>query len=363
MNRFRRLQRVIVCWGTLVALELSGLASAQTPTLAGTTAVGDLATCLEWVRGGNACVWLFVLVLLFVITAIAMLLVHAAQRAAGQVVAISTLPTSFFFWLGVGYLILLLAIGLFYALESGSNTPRPFMLGGILPIAVPWFGALGAVTISLSGVFFFSDQGWDKRYNYWHIGRPLFGAVLGIVAYFLFILILGSAGTSVPILDPNPAVKLAPKDYIIYYVLAFLVGYREETFRELIERVTDLILKPGTPGNDQPSVTFKQAGNPASAWDFGQVAAGGSPTISIEIANAGKASVQSPNVALDSTSAPEFSIVTNQFAGLAELKAGASKFVDIKFAPTAAGKSFTGALLVTGVNLKTAAKLPLTGKS
>jgi hypothetical protein len=350
---------MVLCRSTSFVLAMAGVASAQASTLAGTTSTDRITSCLDWVRGGNACVWLFVLVLLFVVVAIAMLLVHAAQRV-GQVVAISTLPTSFFFWLGIGYLILLLLIGLFYALERGDKTP--FMLGGILPIAVPWFGALGAVTISLAGVFFFSDQGWDKRYNYWHIGRPLFGAVLGIVAYFIFILILGSAGTSVPILAPEAKPAPTAKDYIIYYVLAFLVGYREETFRELIQRVTDLILKPGTPGDDQPSVTFKHTGAPTTAWDFGQVTAGAPATVNIEIANAGKASLHSPNVALDSTSGKEFSIASNQLAGLAELKAGESKFVDIKFAPTAAG-NFTGALLVTGVNLKMATKLPLTGKS
>ena len=31
----------------------------------------------------------------------------------------------------------------------------------------------------------------------------------------------------------------------IYHVLAFIVGYREETFRDLLKRVTDLILRPG----------------------------------------------------------------------------------------------------------------------
>ena len=153
----------------------------------------------------------------------------------GASLAIPALTTSFFFWLSVGHLILLLLIGTFYAVQRGSA--RPYMLGGLLPIAVPWFGALGAVTISLAGVFFYSDQGWNKKYNYWHIGRPLFGAVLGVVSYFMFILILSSAGTTIPIWESSPPPKA--RDFIIYYVLAFLVGYREETFRDCAENPFD----------------------------------------------------------------------------------------------------------------------------
>ena len=37
-------------------------------------------------------------------------------------------------------------------------------------------------------MFLWNNQ-WDKKYNYWHIGRPLFGAMLGIVAFFLFVFI------------------------------------------------------------------------------------------------------------------------------------------------------------------------------
>jgi hypothetical protein len=34
-----------------------------------------------------------------------------------------------------------------------------------LPIAVPWFGAIGAVTISLEGVFKWSESRWNPEYN------------------------------------------------------------------------------------------------------------------------------------------------------------------------------------------------------
>src|SRR5262245_8888236 len=85
---------------------------------------------------------------------------------------------SFFFSLGTIYTGLLLLMAAIYQWRVPLES-KPYLLNGILPIAVPWFGALGAVTISLEGVFLWNQQ-WKRRFNYWHIARPLFGAVLGI---------------------------------------------------------------------------------------------------------------------------------------------------------------------------------------
>jgi hypothetical protein len=123
------------------------------------------------------------------------------------------LGPSFFFWLGMAYTGLLLLMAAAYNIWFASpNGYTPVLLGGILPIAVPWFGALGAVAISLEGVFLWNSQ-WDKKYNYWHIGRPLFGAVLGIVAFFLFVLIVTASGTPPKFLDTGEATSA--KDFII----------------------------------------------------------------------------------------------------------------------------------------------------
>jgi hypothetical protein len=303
--------------------------------------------------------WVFVVALILVLCATTTLLVRATTLVQGAV-SISTLTTSFFFWLGIGYLLFLLLIGIFYAFQRGSGPP--YMLGGLLPLAVPWFGALGAVTISLAGVFFYSDQGWDKKYNYWHIGRPLFGAVLGVVAYFIFILIVSSAGSPIAIFSASPPKS---KDCIIYYVLAFLVGYREETFRELIQRATDLILKPSAPPAvaSLPSVSFKLAGSVLAVANFGHQAAGSATKWTIDIENDGKAALTSPAIALENGSATQFTASGNQLSGAAELKPGDVKSVDITFSPTAGPNSFTGTLIVTGSNLNKAARLPLTGSA
>jgi len=183
----------------------------------------------------------------------AVLLYRAVQAGADPLIL--RLGPSFFFWLGMVYTALLLLMAVAYNLCF--TDPKPMVLGGILPIAVPWFGALGAVTISLEGVFVWNSQ-WDRKYNYWHIGRPLFGAVLGIVAFFIFVVAVAASGTPPKFLDGDMA-STAAKDAIVYYIVAFLVGYREETFRELIKRATDLILKPA-PAPSVPAVTFRVGG-------------------------------------------------------------------------------------------------------
>jgi hypothetical protein len=56
------------------------------------------------------------------------------------------------------------------------------------------------------------------------------GAVLGMMAFFIFIGILNATtnGQATAVDTTNP------QALIIYYVVAFIVGYRESTFRELL---------------------------------------------------------------------------------------------------------------------------------
>ena len=110
----------------------------------------------------------------------------------------------------------------------------------LVPMSIPWFGAIGAITISLQAVFERRDD-WDSSYNYWHVARPLVGAVLGIMSFLILSVIVTLAGSTAPSPDAAPTIA----NMNIYHVLAFIVGYREETFRDLLKRVTDLILRPG----------------------------------------------------------------------------------------------------------------------
>lgn len=124
--------------------------------------------------------------------------------------------------------------------------PLPDPLGSV-PLGVVWFGALGAVLISLTGIVEHAHD-WDESYALWHLSRPLVGASLAVVGVLILqagVLAIGST--------PDANVAKIPKN-LLYYLVAFLVGYREETFRELIKRLVDLILAPAT-ARAAPTIT------------------------------------------------------------------------------------------------------------
>lgn len=152
------------------------------------------------------------------------------------------------FAVAILYLIVLLAVGVIYFvhrdwlffLAFDAKPPNQIPSFGPIPVGVPWFGALGAVVISLTGVFE-HKRDWDKDLWPWHVSRPLIGMALAVVSVLIFqsgILAVGS----------NPQLQSGVPKNLLYYLVAFSVGYREQTFRELMKRLLDVILTPGGGG-------------------------------------------------------------------------------------------------------------------
>lgn len=141
------------------------------------------------------------------------------------------------FWYQIVWLVLL-ALGAIFYLFWWPQTwpPQPINLGSI-PLGVVWFGALGAVLISITGVVEHVSD-WDPEFTLWHLSRPLIGASLAIVGVLILQAGILASGT-----QPASAPQGTPKN-LLYYLVAFLVGYREVTFRELIKRLVDLIFTP-----------------------------------------------------------------------------------------------------------------------
>lgn len=145
------------------------------------------------------------------------------------------------FILQLAYLVALVAVGLLYIHWSAFQRLLPDPAGPI-PLSVPWWGALGGIAISFTGIFRNSDK-WRQRYELWHIARPFIGAIVGSVAYLIFIVVIRATGAS-------PA-HANPTDNAIFNLVAFLTGYREEVFRELLKRASDSLFSPARRDDDK----------------------------------------------------------------------------------------------------------------
>jgi len=127
-----------------------------------------------------------------------------------------------------GYLVVLVGLGLTWLHWSWFQHALPGSLGPV-SVGVPWWGALGGVTISISGIVKHSRD-WEAKLNLWHVFRPFLGAIAGAVSVLIFGLLITSTGSK---FDKSEAT---------FFVLAFVVGYREENFRQLIQKAADLLL-------------------------------------------------------------------------------------------------------------------------
>jgi hypothetical protein len=140
------------------------------------------------------------------------------------------------FWIQIGYLVILGWLALASFSDAVPKVALPAKLGSV-PTGVVWFGALGGVLISLAGITEHRYD-WDPRYWNWHVARPLVGAAVAVIAVLIVQAGILAVGT-----DPNaPATNARPTTDVFYYLVAFLVGYREETFRGMIKRLGDVVL-------------------------------------------------------------------------------------------------------------------------
>jgi hypothetical protein len=111
-----------------------------------------------------------------------------------------------------------------------------------LPVWVPFGGALGGALISLVGVAMHTVEWNSYRYAYWHLLRPLLGMLSGSVAVIIVLFVLKGI---FPDALPQPDGRYSTSGTFIMFVIAFVVGYREQTFRELVRKVVDVLLGPG----------------------------------------------------------------------------------------------------------------------
>jgi hypothetical protein len=200
-------------------------------------------------------------------------------------------------------------------------------IGG-MPVPVPWFGALGAILISLTGTI--QPRGsWKRDIAYWHWARPLMGATVAVIAVLIV-----QAGVVVISTDPSSQTTKSP---ILYFLVAFLVGYREETFRDLMKRLVDVVLTPGT---DVPPTLTKVApehGRPGDPVTIGGAHLAATRSVSFGGVDAPSVDVKSD--ALVTTVAPQHD--AGQVTVVLEAKGGTAIAAFTYDAPRTTGEART----------------------
>ena len=124
----------------------------------------------------------------------------------------------------------------------GAGHQMHFIWDGVLPVWVPLGGALGGCFVSLVGIAMHSVD-WDSsKFAYWHLIRPILGMLSGSVAVLLLVFVLKGVA---PDVMPKGGTPFTASGIAVLFVMAFVIGYREETFRALVQKVVDLMLGPG----------------------------------------------------------------------------------------------------------------------
>lgn len=231
----------------------------------------------------------------------------------------------------------------------------PSIMGGVLPLIVPWAGALGGVAISLVGIgrHFRSweanadkqaeatGSGFDQRmrWNTWHLTRPFIGAVFGTFAALILVFVLGVIGFT----DAGD-IDLSPTGVATLMAVAFVVGYRERTFRALVERVVDTIFGPGIDPEAGPSYDMTPA-----ELDFGDVPVNSSKQLVVTITNTGSRLLRLADARVTGAGFSQVSRVPN-------VGAGDSNELVVQFAPRTAGTA-SGTLVVKASGIESSVAL------
>jgi hypothetical protein len=175
----------------------------------------------------------------------------ATGAGAGEVVknsGIAALPPGFFLLVNFVELALLVLLFMGWQWEwRGFGHDRlPAVLWGVFPIVVPWAAAWGGWLISVKGVVGYwrrsNSHNADIRnrqrlqWNAWYLVRLPMGIVLGTVGALLAVVFAGVVSTG-----DDGRLDATPLGTLTIALVAFVLGYRQDSFDALVQRVVDLI--------------------------------------------------------------------------------------------------------------------------
>ncbi|MFC7240945.1 hypothetical protein ACFQO7_00500 [Catellatospora aurea] len=148
--------------------------------------------------------------------------------------------------ISMGYLMLLLMLvwGYFKFHDYLLNSKAPLIYDPRHMLYIAWYGALGGVMANFTGLLRHREK-WNPAWNLWYAARPWTSSIVGVIGYLIYISIVQA---SLSFDDENNPPR------VLGYVIAFAIGYREDLFRDLLQRVFELIASAGGADTQAPSV-------------------------------------------------------------------------------------------------------------
>jgi hypothetical protein len=154
------------------------------------------------------------------------------------------------------YLLALLATALWYI----QDAPFQRFLQPYPALRVAWWGAVGGVLANFETIARTADH-WNRRVVPALLVRPATAAFFGGIGYVIYVTLVQAS-----VSGPDQAVtQLGRTPTALGYVIAFALGFREQTFRELLKRVVDLLASAGGADVEPPSAPAGLACRPHPA--------------------------------------------------------------------------------------------------
>jgi hypothetical protein len=121
------------------------------------------------------------------------------------------------------------------------------LFAGSFPIVVVWAGAAGGIANAVRGLTTHWSHYIDpitsdyerEKWNAWSLAQGPLGAVYGSAGILLLVLVLGVIGS-----NSSGTLDLSPAGRLTVAAIAFIIGYHQQIFHDVITRTVEAIFAP-----------------------------------------------------------------------------------------------------------------------
>jgi hypothetical protein len=147
------------------------------------------------------------------------------------------------------------------------------LFAGSFPIVVTWAGAAGGIAHAVRGLTTHWSRYVDPRtsdeeretWNAWSIVQGPLGAVYGSAGILLLVVVLGVIGSG-----SSGDLDLSPAGRLTLSAIAFIIGYHQQIFHDMITRTVEAIFAPRSRSTrDETAYASDVASNGSQAWQGG----------------------------------------------------------------------------------------------